>query len=96
MKTNFETDVFTPITGPLRARFPSLPTSHLNIFADHLRTSVVLSASVFPSSKGRGYVLRKIIRRLLQFAYLNGIEEPFLASFVPLIVSVMRKLDEAT
>lgn len=45
---------------------------------------------MFPSSKGRGYVLRKIIRRLLQFAYLNGIEEPFLASFVPLIVSVMR------
>ena len=52
----------------------------------------MLAAEIFPSSKGRGYVMRKIVRRLLQYAYLNGIEEPFLEELVPFVIENMSRL----
>ena len=73
----------------MKERFPTLPPAHQKIFADHLRTSVVLAGDIFPSSKGRGYVMRKIVRRLLRYAYLNGITQPFVALFIPVVVELM-------
>ena len=73
----------------MKERFPALPPAHQKIFADHLRTSVVLAGEIFPSSKGRGYVMRKIVRRLLRYAYLNGVTQPFVASFIPVVVELM-------
>ena len=90
MHSNFETDCFAPLIESIRTRFPSLSASHQIIFADHLRTSVVLAGEIFPSSKGRGYVMRKIVRRLLRYAYLNAITEPCMGDFVPAVIEMMR------
>ena len=100
--SNFNTDIFTPLIQAFHVnivsieyneqqQYPTLPESALHIFADHLRTSVVLASEIFPSSKGRGYVMRKILRRLLKYAYMNRIEEPFLAPFVPLVISMLSE-----
>ena len=63
---------------------------HAHIFADHLRTSVVLANEIVPSSKGRGYVLRKIFRRMLRFAYLNRIDYPFVSELIPAVIEALR------
>ena len=88
--SNFETDLFTPliekaaelthysITGPALAG-ASTKVASLRIIADHSRAaSFLISDGVLPSNEGRGYVLRKIIRRAIHHGRLQGQEQPFL------------------
>ena len=91
---NYDTDTFTaliaasgaltgtPTTGPTQA-------SH-RIIADHLRTSGFLVADgVLPSNEGRGYVLRRIMRRAMRHAHLLGAPEPLMHRLVPVLVAEM-------
>ncbi len=91
---NYETDLFlalirtsADITGvaPEGAALPS----H-RVIADHLRASSFLIADgVLPSNEGRGYVLRRIMRRAMRHAHLFGMEEPMLYKLLPVLVREM-------
>nr|MDQ2860788.1 alanine--tRNA ligase [Pseudomonadota bacterium] len=60
------------------------------VIADHLRsTSFLLADGVGPSNEGRGYVLRRIMRRAMRHAYLLGATEPLMHRLVPTLVSQM-------
>ena len=60
------------------------------VVADHLRSSCFLMADgVMPSNEGRGYVLRRIMRRAMRHAHLMGVPEPLLHRLVPALVSAM-------
>ena len=91
---NYETDLFSPlirasadITG-VAAEGAALP-SH-RVIADHLRASSFLIADgVLPSNEGRGYVLRRIMRRAMRHAHLLGMEEPLLYQLLPVLVREM-------
>ncbi len=91
---NYETDLFlslirasAEITG-VAAEGAALP-SH-RVIADHLRASSFLIADgVLPSNEGRGYVLRRIMRRAMRHAHLLGQEEPLLYRLLPVLVREM-------
>jgi alanyl-tRNA synthetase len=71
-----------PATGDNRA-------SH-RVIADHLRaTSFLIADGVLPSNEGRGYVLRRIMRRAMRHAHLLGAEEPLMYRLVPALVHEM-------
>ncbi len=62
----------------------------LRIFADHARsTTFLVNDGVFPSNEGRGFVLRRIIRRAVRHAYLLGVETPVMPAMVDGVVEVM-------
>ncbi len=90
---NFETDQFKKIiqksievTGAFQVEYI---TSH-RIIADHLRSSCFLVADgVLPSNEGRGYVLRRIMRRAMRHAYILGTTEPLMYQLVQSLVDEM-------
>jgi alanyl-tRNA synthetase len=91
---NYETDLFQAIirasveaTG-VPAEGPALPGHR--VIADHLRASSFLIADgVLPSNEGRGYVLRRIMRRAMRHAHLLGADEPLLYRLLPVLVHEM-------
>lgn len=90
---NYDTDLFkslitasTDLTGSNK---PNQRQSH-NVIADHLRAACFLIADgVLPSNEGRGYVLRRIMRRGMRHAHLLGAKEPLMWRLVPILVNLM-------
>ncbi|SMX28151.1 Alanine--tRNA ligase [Pelagimonas phthalicica] len=63
---------------------------HHRVIADHLRsTSFLIADGVMPSNDGRGYVLRRIMRRAMRHAHLLGAKDPVMHSLVPALVAQM-------
>jgi len=96
VESNYETDLFTPIIGAIAelAQRPYDPSSELGpaycVIADHLRASTFLMTDgVVPSNEGRGYVLRRIIRRALRYGRKLGLDGAFLHTLVPVVVDLM-------
>ena len=100
--SNYETDLFTPLvkkaaelTGTslnkeLSKEAHTKSAASLRVIADHSRAATFLiSDGVSPSNEGRGYVLRKIIRRAITHGRLLGQERPFLYQIVPTVLEVM-------
>jgi alanyl-tRNA synthetase len=90
---NYETDTFKALIGASEAltsnNDPKMAASH-RIIADHLRTSGFLVADgVLPANEGRGYVLRRIMRRAMRHAHLLGAVEPLMHRLVPALVAEM-------
>ncbi|WP_017797122.1 alanine--tRNA ligase [Oceanobacillus kimchii] len=97
VSTNFETDLFMPIIreterisnrkyGVLEAEDTSF-----KVIADHIRTvSFAIGDGAMPSNEGRGYVLRRLIRRAVRFAKDLGINEPFMYQLVPVVGNIMK------
>ena len=90
----FDTDLFRTLIGAseeltgVRAVGPNLP-SH-RVIADHLRSSCFLIADgVSPSNEGRGYVLRRIMRRAMRHAHLLGAQDPLMHRLAPTLVEQM-------
>ena len=82
-------DVAQAVSGVTYGKDPATDVS-LRIFAEHARTMTFLvSDGVFPSNEGRGYVLRRIIRRAVRHAYLLGLAEPVMPRMVDAVVEVM-------
>jgi alanyl-tRNA synthetase len=104
--SNYETDLFTPLikraaelTGTsleTETKKEDVEQSHkqaasLRVIADHARASTFLiSDGVLPSNEGRGYVLRKIIRRAIRHGRLLGQEKPFLFEMVFAVRDLMK------
>jgi alanyl-tRNA synthetase len=94
--SNYDTDLFRPILQAAAAlarteynRNPESDTS-LRVIADHLRAvSFLLADGVIPGNEGRGYVLRRILRRAVRHGLRLGFEEPFLHRLVPVLGEVM-------
>jgi len=85
VESNFDTDLFIPLIhktaeiAGLQYKKDSKTDVALKVVADHARAvSFMLADGIRPSSDGRGYVLRRILRRSIRFARLLGIEKPFL------------------
>jgi alanyl-tRNA synthetase len=95
--SNFETDLFTPLiaraaelTG-LAESADLVGNASLRIIADHARAATFLiNDGVLPSNEGRGYVLRKILRRGIRHGRLLGQEQPFLFEMVYAVRDLME------
>ena len=90
---NYDTDTFKALIAASAEltgnNAPDMTGSH-RIIADHLRTSGFLVADgVLPANEGRGYVLRRIMRRAMRHAHLLGAAEPLMHRLVPSLVSEM-------
>jgi alanyl-tRNA synthetase len=90
---NYETDTFKALIRASEEltsnNAPDMAASH-RIIADHLRTSGFLVADgVLPANDGRGYVLRRIMRRAMRHAHLLGASEPLMYRLVPALVAEM-------
>ena len=89
---NFNTDGFTPLIEEANkiTKLNDLGNSSLKVIADHLRSSSFLIAEgIVPSNEGRGYVLRRIIRRALRHANKIGHEGPILSTLSSTLVKEM-------
>ena len=77
--SNFETDLFSKLKDEISGKFKIPNEQSLNVIADHLRAAFFLmSENVMPSNEGRGYVLRRIIRRAVRHGYKMDRKSPFL------------------
>ncbi len=90
---NYDTDLFKTIIEEsmelTRTTDPKFIQSH-RVIADHLRASAFLLADgVLPSNEGRGYVLRRIMRRGMRHAHLLGAKEPLMHRMVSVLVDLM-------
>ncbi len=96
-KSNFETDLIFPIIEYAAAvankKFgtDSRTDISLKVIADHARSlSVMISDGVLPSNEGRGYVLRRILRRAVRHGRLIGINTLFLADAVDIVIKIFE------
>lgn len=93
--SNYDTDVFSPIIQKI-AELSGVPysdgkdgTPH-RVIADHLRAlSFAIADGALPSNEGRGYVLRRILRRASRFARLLGQKKPFICELVQVLADTM-------
>ncbi|HEY6942734.1 alanine--tRNA ligase [Dokdonella sp.] len=90
--SNYEIDLFQRLIGEA-ARLTGtrdLENKSLRVIADHIRACAFLIVDgVLPSNEGRGYVLRRIIRRALRHGYMLGQKQPFFHAMVPALIDVM-------
>jgi len=88
--SNYEIDVFRTIINHIEDLTSTKETPSHRVIADHLRASAFLMADgVMPSNEGRGYVLRRIMRRGMRHAHLLGAKEPLMYRLLPTLVSLM-------
>ncbi len=96
VESNYDTDLFQPIlnaaatlAGTAYGRDAEHDTS-LRVIADHLRaTAFLLADGVMPANDGRGYVLRRLLRRAVRHGMRLGFEEPFLCRLLPVVDEAM-------
>jgi alanyl-tRNA synthetase len=96
--SNYDSDLFTPLLNAVAkragTRYGEKDTTDrsMRVVADHLRAITFLMADgVLPSNEGRGYVLRRILRRAARHGRLLGILEPFLHEVTAVVVSQMAE-----
>jgi len=97
--SNYDSDVFTPLLNAVGLRAgvrygeQEQTDRSMRVVADHLRAITFLMADgVLPSNEGRGYVLRRILRRAARHGRLLGVVEPFLHELTAAVVSQMAEV----
>ncbi|OIJ07682.1 alanine--tRNA ligase [Anaerobacillus arseniciselenatis] len=94
--TNFDTDLFIPIirsteqiSGVTYGNDTETDVS-FKVIADHVRTvAFAIADGALPSNEGRGYVLRRLLRRAVRYAKLINIDRPFMYELVPVVGEIM-------
>ncbi|WP_339205872.1 alanine--tRNA ligase [Bacillus sp. FSL W8-1143] len=95
--TNFDTDLFMPIiravetiSGENYGETKEKDTA-FKVIADHIRTvAFAVSDGALPSNEGRGYVLRRLLRRAVRYAKTIHIHRPFMFDLVPVVAEIMK------
>ena len=95
--SNYDIDLFRNLTADIAKIAGTDPKGPLesshNVIADHLRSmSFLIADGVLPSNEGRGYVLRRIMRRAMRHAYMLGVKEPMIYKLLP---SLQREMGDA-
>ena len=94
-KTNFDTDLFLPIIREIeklsgKTYSPDSENMSFKVIADHIRAlSFAIGDGALPSNEGRGYVLRRLLRRAVMHGKKLGINEAFLYKLVPVVGEIM-------
>ncbi|WP_409270760.1 alanine--tRNA ligase [Neobacillus sp. SCS-31] len=95
--TNFDTDLFIPIIRSTEeisgAKYGENKETDVafKVIADHIRTvSFAVGDGALPSNEGRGYVLRRLLRRAVRYAKQIGINRPFMYELVPVVGEIMH------
>ena len=95
-KTNFETDLFMPIIREVEKLSGKVydqdgDNMSFKVIADHIRSlSFAIGDGALPGNEGRGYVLRRLLRRASMHGQKLGINEPFLYKLVPTVGKIME------
>lgn len=95
-KTNFETDLFMPIIREIeklsgKTYDPDGNNMSFKVIADHIRSlSFAIGDGALPGNEGRGYVLRRLLRRAVMHGRRLGINETFLYKLVPTVGKIME------
>ncbi|MFD2670397.1 alanine--tRNA ligase [Marinicrinis sediminis] len=94
--SNFDTDLFQPIIqetsriAGVKYKEQEEMDVALKVIADHVRTVAFAAGDgVLPSNEGRGYVIRRLLRRAVRFGKVLGIDQPFLYRLVPVVADIM-------
>jgi alanyl-tRNA synthetase len=94
--TNFDTDLFMPIIrateqlADVQYGKDSLSDEAFKVIADHIRTvAFAIGDGALPSNEGRGYVLRRLLRRAVRYAKKININRPFMFELVPVVAEIM-------
>ncbi|ANU25601.1 alanine--tRNA ligase [Planococcus versutus] len=95
--TNYDTDLFVPIirkteeiSGKTYGEDADMDMA-FKVIADHIRTvAFAIGDGALPSNEGRGYVLRRLLRRAVRYAKKLGVEKPFLFELVPVVGDIMK------
>src|SRR5699024_570150 len=95
--TNFETDLFMPIIrkieeiSTVKYTDSAEANTAYKVIADHMRTvAFAIGDGALPSNEGRGYVLRRLLRRAVRFAKQIGIDKPFMYYLVETVGEIMK------
>jgi len=98
VETNFDTDAFLPIIETV-AKYAGVSYHKekeidvaLKVIADHIRTIVfAIGDGALPSNEGRGYIIRRLLRRAVRYGKTIGIEKPYLYSLTTLVGDIMKQ-----
>ncbi|MDC3066736.1 alanine--tRNA ligase [Gammaproteobacteria bacterium] len=91
VNSNYETDVFKDLINASEKILGSNGSTSHKVIADHIRSSVFLiSDGVIPEKEGRGYVLRRIMRRGIRHGYKIGAKKPFMHLLVKDLIKLMN------
>lgn len=97
VSTNFETDLFMPIINKVEEIAGTTygkndkETTAFKVIADHIRTvSFAIGDGALPSNEGRGYVLRRLLRRAVRFSKDIGLEKPFMYELIETVGEIMQ------
>lgn len=93
-KSNYDTDIFTPIINRIEElcgrKYQEETGMPMRVIADHIRSlSFSMADGVMPSNEGRGYVIRKILRRAIRYGKYLGFDAPFLHKLVDVLKDTM-------
>ncbi|MBI4238135.1 MAG: alanine--tRNA ligase [Deltaproteobacteria bacterium] len=96
-RSNYETDLFAPliarieqVTGRSYTQGDAPHDVSIRVIADHIRaTAFLIAGGVLPSNEGRGYVLRRIMRRAIRHGRMLGRREAFFAEILPALIEEM-------
>jgi alanyl-tRNA synthetase len=96
-RSNFETDLFVPLIRNIcdmaQREYPADSAGDISvrIIADHVRAiTFLIGDGIMPSNEGRGYVLRRLIRRAFRHGNLLGLEKPFVHLLVSRVADIMK------
>ena len=96
-ESNFETDLLFPIMQRVidvcRGDYNNKEQKiAVKVISDHIRAvTMMIGDGILPSNEGRGYVLRRILRRAVRFGRVLGIEEAFLADLVDIVIDMYKE-----
>lgn len=97
VRTNYETDLFMPIINEVEnvsgKKYLEVEEQDVafKVIADHIRTiAFAIADGALPANEGRGYVLRRLLRRAVRFSQSLGINEPFMFKLVDIVAEIME------